>query len=57
MDPILHLVSDPNDDLARRTIEAQKAAGIPVEVVHLDDVTDWHALVDRVLQAGQIASW
>lgn len=57
MDPILHLVSDPNDDLARRTIESQKAAGIPVEVVHLDDVTDWHALVDRVLQAGQIASW
>lgn len=57
MNPVLHLLGNPDDELARTVIEAQQNAGVPVEVVRLDEVTDWHALVDRVMAADSIASW
>lgn len=55
--PVLHLLHGEPDPVATTVIEAQKASGIQVEVIRCDLVTDWGAVVDRVLAAGSVCSW
>lgn len=55
--PILHLLHGEPDAVAARVIEAQKAAGMEVEVIRCDLVPDWGAVVDKVLAAGSVCSW
>ncbi len=57
MKTVLHLLSGPADALTESVINEQRAKGIPVEVIRLDEVTDWGAVVDRVLEAESICSW
>lgn len=53
----VHLLNGPVEDWVLELIEAQKAAGIRVEVIRLDAVTDWGAVVDRVMAAESVATW
>ncbi len=57
MKPVLHLLTGPPDELVARVLEEQRRAGIPVEVIRLDEVTDWGQVVDRVLEADAVATW
>lgn len=57
MKTLLHLLNGPTDELATKVIDAQRAAGLPVEVVRLDEVKDWGEVVDRVMQAESVATW
>ena len=43
--------------MVRDLIAAQQAAGHSVEVIRLDEVSDWGAVVDRVMQAETVATW
>ncbi len=53
----LHLLNGPPDELVQKIIEAQRAAGLPVQVIRLDEVKDWGEVVDRVMQADSVATW
>ncbi len=53
----LHLLHGEPDALAAQVIEAQRAAGLDVEVVRCDLVSDWGSVVDSVLAAGNVCSW
>lgn len=55
--PVLHLVHGEPDATVSGVVEAQRAMGVPVEVVRCDQVTDWGAVVDRVLEARAVCSW
>lgn len=57
MKTLLHLLNGPPDEMVRDLIAAQKAAGHSVEVIRLDEVSDWGAVVDRVMQAETVATW
>jgi len=57
MKKLLHLLNGPPDDLVRNVIDAQRAAGLTVEVIRLDEVKDWGEVVDRVMQAESVATW
>lgn len=57
MKPVLHLLTGPPDALVAQVLEEQRRAGIPVEVIRLDEVTDWGQVVDRVLEAEAVATW
>ncbi len=57
MKTLLHLLNGPPDELVQNVIEAQRAAGLPVEVIRLDEVKDWGEVVDRVMQAESVATW
>lgn len=57
MKTLLHLLNGPPDDLVRNVIDAQRAAGLTVEVIRLDEVKDWGEVVDRVMQAESVATW
>jgi|GEM_PF-5180955 len=57
MKTLLHLLNEPPDDMVRDLIAAQRAFGHPVEVIRLDEVTDWGEVVDRVMRAESVATW
>jgi len=57
MKHVLHLLSGPPDELAAKIIESQREEGIDVEVIRLDEIQDWQAVVERVMQAGSVATW
>lgn len=54
---LLHLLNGAPDELVQKVIEAQRAAGLPVEVIRLDEVKDWGEVVDRVMQADSVSTW
>jgi hypothetical protein len=54
---VLHLVHEAPDPFVLGVIEAQKEAGFPVELIRLDEVTDWKQVVDQVLSADSVCSW
>ena len=55
--PLLHLLHGEPNALAAAVIEAQKASGMDVDVVRCDLVSDWGAVVDKVLAAKSVCSW
>ena len=57
MKTVLHLLNGPPDELTAKVIESQRADGIAVEVIRLDETEDWGAVVDRVMQAESVATW
>jgi hypothetical protein len=57
MKTLLHLLNGAPDELVQKVIEAQRAAGLPVEVIRLDEVKDWGEVVDRVMQADSVSTW
>ena len=57
MKPLVHLLNGAPDELVQKVIEAQRAAGLPVEVIRLDEVKDWGEVVDRVMQADSVSTW
>jgi len=57
MKTLLHLLNGAPDELVQKVIEAQRAAGFPVEVIRLDEVKDWGEVVDRVMQAVSVSTW
>jgi hypothetical protein len=57
MKTLLHLLNGAPDELVQKVIEAQRAAGFPVEVIRLDEVKDWGEVVDRVMQADSVSTW
>lgn len=57
MNPLLHLLNGPPDELVQNVIEGQRDAGLRVEVIRLDEVKDWGEVVDRVMQAESVATW
>lgn len=54
---ILHLVHESPNPLVLGVVEAQKQAGFPVELIRLDEVTDWMTVVEKVLAADSVCSW
>ena len=54
---VLHLVHEAPDLLVLGVIEAQSEAGFPVELIRLDEVTDWRTVVEKVLDADSVCSW
>lgn len=54
---VLHLVHEAPDAWVLKLIEAQKADGLRVEVIRLDEEKDWGRVVDRVLGADSVCSW
>jgi hypothetical protein len=57
MKTLLHLLNGPPDEMVQDLIAAQESAGHPVEVIRLDEVSDWGTVVDRVMQAETVATW
>lgn len=58
MRTILHILTRPEDELARALIEAQRGLpGVAVEVVDLTDAPDYDALVDRIFTVQSIEVW
>ena len=57
MKPLLHLLNGAPDELVQKVIEAQRTAGLPVEIIRLDEVKDWGEVVDRVMQADSVSTW
>ena len=55
--PVLHLIHGEPDATVSAVVEAQRARGVPAEVVRCDQVTDWGAVVDKVLEARSVCSW
>ena len=59
MRTILHILTRPEDDLARELIAKQKA--IPETDVHVADLTkagpDYEALVEKIFAADSVEVW
>jgi hypothetical protein len=55
---ILHILTRPEDELARRLIEEQRRMPeAVVEVVDLTEAPDYDALVDKIFASGSIQVW
>ncbi len=57
MKHVLHLLNGPPDELTTKIMETQRAEGVSVEVIRLDQTQDWESVVDRVMQAESVATW
>jgi len=57
MKHVLHLLNGPPDELTAKIMETQRAEGVSVEVIRLDQTQDWESVVDRVMQAESVATW
>ena len=55
---VLHILTKPDDDLAREAIARQKGADITVEAVDLTaSQPDYKALLEKVFDADSVESW
>ena len=54
----LHVLTRPDDDLARHLIAAQQAAGVCVETADLTEANpDYQRLLEKVFAAESVQVW
>jgi hypothetical protein len=58
MRTVLHILTEPEDDLAHALIETQRMmAEVRVEVISLHGDPDYESLVDRIFTADSVEVW